>query len=83
MALLGLGFKDSILAAARSLVKGFRANVSRGTRFLGLRSLWARARSASRVPARPVHADCRAASDYVRTRQHQALTRCWTAVSTR
>ena len=35
MALLGLGFKDSILAAARSLVKGFRANVSRGTRFWG------------------------------------------------
>jgi hypothetical protein len=31
MDLLGLGFKASILASARSQVKGLRANVSRGT----------------------------------------------------
>jgi len=35
MALLGLGFKASILAAAYSLVKGFRTNVSRETRLWG------------------------------------------------
>jgi hypothetical protein len=45
MALLGLGFKDSILAAARSLVKGFRRMFHVKLDCLEFRSLKTRSRS--------------------------------------
>jgi hypothetical protein len=55
VALLGLGFKDSILAAARSLVKGFRPNVSRETRLFGPKS-FERGREATQWPrTEPIH----------------------------
>jgi hypothetical protein len=74
MALLGLGFKDSILAAACSLVKGFRAFVSRETRFGGPQTVRADGREGTHGYGPAILMGIVGQQPTVRSRQIQAPT---------
>jgi hypothetical protein len=76
MALLGLGFKDSILAAACSLVKGFRAFVSRETRFGGPQTVRADGREGTHGYGPAILMGIVGQQPTVRSRQIQAPPSC-------